>query len=105
MTEPMPFPPPAPATRRHPEVRPSEPDPLHLAAVAFEAAFLAEMLSHSGLGQTPTGFGGGAGEEAFGSLLVREQARLLAESGVLGLANAIRASLAEADLERRGDDG
>ncbi|MFO7853681.1 MAG: flagellar biosynthesis protein FlgJ [Paracoccaceae bacterium] len=101
----MPFPPPMPATRRPTEVRPSEPDSLQLAAVAFEAAFLAEMLSHTGLGQTPSGFGGGAGEEAFGSLLVREQARLLAESGVLGLADAIRASLAKADLGRQGGDG
>lgn len=104
MTEPLHIPAPTSASRRTPEIRPSEPDSLHVAAVAFEAAFLAEMLSHSGLGQTPTGFGGGPGEEAFGSLLVREQARLLAESGVLGLADAIRASLARADLDRRGDE-
>jgi Rod binding domain-containing protein len=71
-------------------------DPLRAVAVEFEAMFLAEMLAHAGLGEAPEGFGGGAGEAAFGSFLVREQARLLAESGAVGLAGPIRAALARA---------
>jgi Rod binding domain-containing protein len=59
------------------------------AAVAFEAAFIAEMLKHSGLNAMPAGFGGGAGEEAFGSLLTDEYARLLAERGGIGIAEQV----------------
>jgi Rod binding domain-containing protein len=65
------------------------------AAEAFEAAFLAEMLKHSGANRTPEALGGGAGEDAFGSLLTAEQAKLMAARGGIGLAehifNAIRA--------------
>lgn len=68
---------------------------LRRTATAFEAAFLAEMLGHAGLGQTPAGFGGGPGEEAFASLLVREQARLMAEAGGVGVAEAVFAALAK----------
>ncbi|MEM6441566.1 MAG: rod-binding protein [Pseudomonadota bacterium] len=81
---------------------PSSPSPrtpdreaLRDAATAFEAAFLAEMLGHAGVGGTPDSFGGGAGEDAFSSLLTQEHARLLAEKGGLGLADAIEASLAQ----------
>jgi peptidoglycan hydrolase FlgJ len=59
---------------------------------AFEQMFLAEMLSHTGLGQT-SAFGGGIGEEQFRSFLVQEQARMLAESGGIGLAAVINANL------------
>jgi Rod binding domain-containing protein len=59
------------------------------AARAFEASFLAEMLQYSGLNATPEGFGGGAGEEAFGSLLTGEYARLLAERGGVGIAERV----------------
>lgn len=59
------------------------------AAEAFEAAYLAEMLKHSGLNGMPDGFGGGAGEAAFGSLLTDEYARLLAERGGIGIAEQV----------------
>ena len=59
------------------------------AAEAFEAAYLAEMLKYSGLNAMPDGFGGGAGEEAFGSLLTDEYARLLAERGGIGIAEQV----------------
>ena len=65
------------------------------AAQAFEAAFLAEMLKHSGLNANPAGFGGGAGEEAFASLLTDEYARLLAERGGVGLAEQIFEALTQ----------
>ena len=68
--------------------------PLRAAALQMEASFLAEMLTLAGLGRTPEGFGGGEGEDAFASLLVAEQARLLTERGGIGLAEAIYASLA-----------
>ena len=59
------------------------------AAQAFEASFLAEMLKNSGVNATPSGFGGGAGEEAFASFLTQEYARLIAERGGVGLAEQV----------------
>lgn len=58
-------------------------------AQAFEAAFLAEMLKHTGINRTPESGGGGAGEDAFGSFLTGEYAQLLAERGGVGLAERI----------------
>lgn len=71
---------------------------LKRAAVAFEAAFLAEMLKYAGAGQSTPGFDGGAGEAAFGQELVRAQATELAEAGGIGLAERLFQSL----LEREG---
>lgn len=59
------------------------------ASQAFEAAFLGEMLKYTGLNAEPDGFGGGAGEEAFSSLLTDQYARLLAERGGIGLAEQV----------------
>jgi peptidoglycan hydrolase FlgJ len=59
------------------------------AAEAFEAAFLAEMLKYTGVNETPSGFGGGEGEEAFASFLTDEYARLLAERGGIGVAEQV----------------
>lgn len=59
------------------------------ASQAFEAAFLGEMLKYTGLNAEPDGFGGGAGEAAFSSLLTDQYARLLAERGGIGLAEQI----------------
>ena len=58
-------------------------------AEEFEAVFLSEMLKHRGLNAVPDGFGGGAGETAFTSLLTDEYARLLAERGGIGIAEQI----------------
>ncbi|MDF2235601.1 rod-binding protein [Albimonas sp. CAU 1670] len=66
---------------------------MRAAAVEFESMFLAEMLTAAGLGRPPEGFGGGVGEQAFAGLLVREQARLWAERGGIGLAESIYRSL------------
>lgn len=62
-------------------------------ARALEAAFLSEMLSFSGLGAAPEGFGGGPGEEQFASFLRHEQAQLMVQQGGLGLAEQIFRSL------------
>lgn len=86
-----PLTPPGPAPA---EPRPG-PDParlaaLHKAAQAFEASFLAEMLKAAGFGRPIEGLGGGgAGEEAFASLLVREQAERMAAAGGIGLAETV----------------
>jgi len=58
-------------------------------AVALEASFLAEMLKYAGHGESRSSFGGGEGEDAFASLLVRERATLMAENGGIGLAEQI----------------
>ena len=59
------------------------------AAEAFEAAFLSEVLKTSGVNAMPSGFGGGAGEEAFASLLTDEYARRMAARGGIGLAEHV----------------
>ncbi|NJM81788.1 MAG: chemotaxis protein chel [Tabrizicola sp.] len=63
----------------------------------LEAAFLAEMLNHAGLGQSSESFGGGHGEDQFASFLKQEQARMIVARGGIGLAEAIFASMARAD--------
>lgn len=62
---------------------------IRAAAESFEASFLAEMLQYTGLNAMPAGFGGGAGEEAFSSLLTEQYANLLSERGGIGLAERI----------------
>ena len=76
---------PAPADARE--------DPLRAVAQDLEAAFLAEMLKHSGLGAGSDSFGGGVGEDQFASFLTQEHARLLAERGGIGLAESIYQAL------------
>lgn len=83
-------------------VAPSPPPPerretLMQKARELEAAFLAEMLAHTGLRETQGAFGGGAGEEQFSSFLRQEQARLMVEKGGIGLAELIFRSMAEVE--------
>jgi flagellar protein FlgJ len=79
-----------------PSLPPDHPDPLMDKAREMEAAFLAEMLAHSGLGDRQGSFGGGAGEAQFTSFLRQEQARLMAETGGIGLAELIFRTMSEA---------
>lgn len=58
-------------------------------AEEFEIVFLTEMLAHAGLGESRENFGGGAGEDAFGGMLVAEQARIMVEKGGVGIAEHI----------------
>lgn len=67
------------------------------AAIAFEAMFVADMLKHSGLGKAPEEFGGGQGESAFASFLTRAYAEKIAESGSLGLSEAIVRAIASTE--------
>nr|WP_253944582.1 rod-binding protein [Pseudogemmobacter hezensis] len=55
----------------------------------MEAMFLSEMLAQGGLGDAPDSFGGGIGEEQFGSFLRMEQARLMVDRGGIGLAETL----------------
>ncbi|MDK3071613.1 rod-binding protein [Sedimentitalea sp. JM2-8] len=70
--------------------------PLRKAAIELESAFLAEMLKSAGLGKSRESMGGGAGEDQFGSLLVRAQADQIAQGGGIGLAETIFKALKEA---------
>lgn len=87
----------APIAARHaPAAEPTRgPDaPLRKAAAEFEAVFLAEMFAHTGLGATRKSNGGGAGEEAFASLLAREWAGKVTAAGGIGLSERIYQALA-----------
>lgn len=70
-------------------------------ATELEAAFLAEMLSHAGFGKPRDSFGGGIGEDQFGSFLRNEQAKALAAKGGIGLAEHFFQSLSA----RSGQNG
>ncbi|MDP2082507.1 MAG: rod-binding protein [Pseudotabrizicola sp.] len=69
-------------------------------AKEMEVLFLAEMLSHAGLGNPSQQFGGGIGEEQFSSFLRNAQARNMVEKGGLGLAQTIFASLVKSEEAR-----
>ena len=84
----MQLPPVGPPTKPAAAPDPAE-APARKASQAFEATFLSEMLKYTGLNAMPDGFGGGAGEEAFSSLLTDQYARLLAERGGIGLAERV----------------
>ncbi|NAZ37303.1 rod-binding protein [Rubellimicrobium sp. CFH 75288] len=62
---------------------------LREAALRLEATVLRGLLSEAGLGRPPAGFGGGAGEDHFASLLLDAQAERLARAGGIGLAESI----------------
>lgn len=59
------------------------------AAKNLEATFLAEMLKSAGFGASRTTFGGGVGEDQFGSFLREEQAKGMVEAGGIGMAQAL----------------
>lgn len=84
VSDPLHPPPPAPRT-----------DSLRKQAQALEAAFLAEMLAHTGLDAQSEGFGGGIGEDQFGSFLREEQAKLMVARGGIGLGESLFRALAE----------
>jgi Rod binding domain-containing protein len=62
-------------------------------AQSLEAAFLSEMLKSAGIGKTPEGFGGGAGEDQFASFLRDEQAMQMTKAGGIGLAESLFESM------------
>lgn len=66
-------------------------------AQELEAAFLAEMLAHAGLGATEGAFSGGIGEEQFSSFLRQAQAQAIVENGGIGLAQRLFDSMVRYD--------
>lgn len=70
---------------------------MHEVARDLEAAFLTQMLTIAGVGKSPAGFDGGAGETHFSSFLVTEYADRIASSGGLGLAEHIFQSMISAE--------
>lgn len=70
-------------------------DPDHQLKIAkeFETSFLAEMLKHTGINKTSETFGGGAGEDAFSSMLNDAYANALVESGGIGIAELVYNSM------------
>lgn len=61
----------------------------------LEVNFMAEMLKSAGFGKARDAFGGGAGEEQFGSFMRRAQAREMVRSGGIGLAEHLFEALKE----------
>ena len=62
---------------------------LRTRAQELETAFLAEMLSYTGLDQQGQGFGGGIGADQFASFLRQEQAAMIVARGGIGLAEQL----------------
>jgi Rod binding domain-containing protein len=103
MPAPFPLPPSAPAPRPAGDAAPlaaAREAALRETARAFEASFLAEMLTHAGMAESAPGFDGGPGEEAFRGMMVAEQARLMTEAGGIGLAETIFRAMLKREPER-----
>ena len=68
---------------------------LFQAAQDLEASFLSEMLKAAGFGKPRDAYGGGIGEEQFGSFLRQEQAKGMVKQGGIGLAQSLFEALKE----------
>lgn len=68
---------------------------LFQAAQDLEASFLAEMLKSAGFGKPRDTYGGGIGEDQFGSFLRQEQAKEMVKQGGIGLAESLFEALKE----------
>jgi Rod binding domain-containing protein len=62
---------------------------LREAAEQLEVTFLSEMLKSAGFGKSRESFGGGVGEDQFGSFLRQAQAQEMVKSGGIGLAEKL----------------
>jgi flagellar protein FlgJ len=62
---------------------------LRAAAMAFEAIYLAEMLTTMGVAREPETFGGGFGAEAFRSFLNEAYAERFVRRGGTGIADMV----------------
>jgi Rod binding domain-containing protein len=87
---------PHPPTARGPRATgPDKTAALCKAAQALEASFLAEMLKFAGTDKPPESFGGGIGEEQFGSFLRQAEADAMVRNGGVGLAEKLFEALKE----------
>lgn len=91
----------SPSAVTYSQLAPRREAELREAAQELEAAFLAEMLRHGGLGAPRQDFGGGHGEDQFSSFLRTEQARELAAGGGIGLAESLFNALAAREVIAR----
>ena len=86
------------AAAQLPVKKPQDHDPVLLKlSRELEANFLSEMLKSAGINKSGGSFGGGAGEDAFSSLLTQQYAQKMANAGGIGLAQHIYKSLAGRD--------
>lgn len=70
----------------------------------FEAMFVAEMMKpmFEGIEVDPQ-FGGGKGEEVFRGLLLQEYGKIMAATGTLGIADAVKRQMLE--MQEMADGG
>lgn len=73
------------------------------AAQEFEAVFIAEMLKPMFEGIKHDGmFGGGKGEEIFHGMMVQEYGSMLAQTGGIGIADEVKATMIRMQQEANG---
>lgn len=72
-----------------PPISPSPTPQTRSAAERLEFLFVMEMLKASGVGEPRVGFGGGIGEEQFGSYLRDAYAEKIMDAGGVGLAEQL----------------
>ncbi|MEM7046779.1 MAG: rod-binding protein [Pseudomonadota bacterium] len=78
------------------KVQGQRPQDLEKAAMSFEAMMMGQMLSHMFSTVPQDGFfSGGPGEKIFRSMLIEEFGAKIAERGELGIADAVRETLAQ----------
>ncbi|MGB0959125.1 MAG: rod-binding protein [Halocynthiibacter sp.] len=68
---------------------------------ALEVEFLSEMLKAASFGKPREQFGGGQGEEQFGSFLRKAHAKAVVDHGGIGLAQQIFNSLVESPHDKK----
>ena len=76
-------------------VTPDQTIRLRKVADDLEATFLSEMLKSAGVGKPRETFGGGIGEDQFGSFLRDAQAKEMVRAGGIGLSETIFNALKE----------
>lgn len=70
----------------------------------FEAVFISEMMKPMFEGLTTSGtFGGGKGEEVFRGMLIQEYGKVLAKTGGVGIADAVKNELIRTQEQRSND--
>jgi len=80
-------------------------DKAEQAAQEFEAVFIAEMMKPMFEGIQHDGpFGGGKGEEIFHGMMVQEYGKMLSQTGGIGIADNVKATMIRMQQEANGLD-
>lgn len=70
------------------------PEQIEFVAKEFEAVYISEMMKPMFEGiKTDGPFGGGKGEEIFRGILLQEYGKMMAETGQIGIADAVKDEL------------